>query len=338
MSSLDELLLSISAMPQMAPELPSHPDLLLYAPCPIKLAVKDRIEAICRESTANGQALNNYIPMGCTSVDPYDPLYQEKDEARLPSVIASIGFGDFFRKEFVKTFLDSDLFQAVLPRKVHPMHEQAGTLDTRGHYVVYGVTPYVFLVDETRLGDLPLPASWADLLHPRYKGHINMCGDGDDMADAVLIGLFKDFGMEGIKLFADNTCRLMHSSTMVKTAGMAKTGSISILPYFFAESTKQPKYMKMIWPQEGAAASPLYFLAKRRERARVASLVDFFTQGFGQIESARWFLPLGGPMPESLPEGARIKWVGWDYIYNNDITAVRDVLNAEFRAMLGILR
>lgn len=335
MKTLDDLMLSIQRQGQEDRAAPERLDLLLYAPCPVKLAVKERIDDIALRAGAAGAPLDVNIPMGCTSVDPFDPLYKTQDAARLPGIIASIGFGDFFRTEFVQRFVDSGTFGAVLPESVHPMHQAAGTLDPQGHYVVYGVTPYVFLVDTQRLGDIPAPQCWADLLDPRYKGQVNMCGDGDDMADAVLMSFYKDFGMDGLQRFAANTHGLMHSSRMAKAGGADKAGGIYIIPYFFAETTRQPAHMRMIWPTDGAAASPLYFLAKRSEHGRLKALTDFFTAGFGQIDSARWFLPLGGPMPASLPQGAGLKWVGWDFIRSRDITAMRDELGAAFRGMVG---
>jgi ABC-type Fe3+ transport system substrate-binding protein len=121
---------------------------------------------------------------------------------------------------------------------------------------------------------------------------------------------------------------------MGKSGGAAKAGGIYIIPYFFAETSLQPAHMRVIWPEDGTAASPIYFLAQRKARPRLDKLLSFFTRGFGEIPSARWFLPLGGPLPENLPLDARIKWVGWDFIRENDITAVRDELNSTFRRLV----
>jgi len=333
MKTLDELIFSVTH-PEDDDAAAGVPDLLLYSPCPVKLAVKDGIDAVVARMAAEGYEPCVHIPMGCTSVDPYDPLYRETDPERLPDIIASIGFGDFFREEFVQRFVQTGEFSAVLPEAVSPLHARNGLLDPSGHYVLYGLTAYMFLVDTKRLGDLPVPRRWADLLDPVYRGHINMCGDGDDMADAVLINIYKDFGMDGIRRFAANTHGLMHSSRMAKSGGVAKSGAIYVIPYFFAESTKQPEHMQVVWPEDGAAASPLYFLVKTSARDRLKPLVDFFIHGFGQIDSARWFLPVGGPMPDNLPEDALVKWVGWDYIRSNDITGIRDMLNASFRTLV----
>lgn len=337
MQSLDELILSVSRMAEEDRQRPADLDMLFYCPCPVKLALKERVDAIAAQAEAAGDPLSIVIPMGCTSVDPFDPLHRETDPDRLPGIIASIGFGDFFRRHFVTRFVDTGLFAAVLPEQVTPLHRAAGIVDPLGRYTVYGLTPYVMLVDTQALGDAPVPSRWEDLLDPRYRGRINMCGDGDDMADAVLLLLLKEFGWEGVERFAANTRGLLHSSRMALSGGPGKGGAISILPYFFAETTRQPAHMRVVWPADGTAASPLYFLAKKSARPRLDPLLRFFTEGFGQVQSARWFLPLGGPLPPGLPAGARIKWIGWDFIRENDITALRDELNVRFREMVRVL-
>ncbi len=335
MSGLEDLMVSIRRMGREDSEPgPDKPvDLLLYAPCPVKLSVRDAVESIAQEHADENGPLRVHIPMGCTSIDPYDPVYQERDPDRLPGVIASIGFGDFWRKEFVDRHVSAGVFQAVLPDKVNPLYEQAGLLDPAGCYTVYGVTPYILVVDEKSLSGLPLPRAWEDLLHPRYQGKIVMCGDGDDMADAVLLNIYKDFGPEGIRALAKNTKGLAHSSTLAKLAGGsdAAAGAISIMPVFFALSTKHPPHVRVIWPKDGAAASPLYFLARKKERARLAPLITFFTQGFPAIESARLFMPLGDTGPSLFPSEARIKWLGWDFVAAHEVNRLRDEMAALFR-------
>ena len=339
MKALDELIFSIRRMGEEddGPKVSEKPvDLLLYAPCPVKLVMKDRIDRIISDFAVRGTALNVHIPMGCTSIDPYDPIYREENPDKLPAVIGSIGFGDFWRKEFVDQHVRAGVFKSALPVKVNPLHEQAGLIDPQGIYTIYGVTPYVFMVDIRRLGGLPTPRTWADLLDRRYQGEVIMCGDGDDMADAVILNIYKEFAIDGLMALADNCKGLMHSSSMVKSAGSAdeKAGSVYIIPAFFAASTQQPEYIRVIWPEDGAAASPLYFLAKKNAHERLAELIAFFTAGFASIESAAWFAPLDASVPARLPAEARLKWVGWDFIEDNDVNFLRDSLNAQFRSMV----
>ena len=307
-------------------------DLLLYAPCPVKLVVKERLEAIAAAATP---PLSTHIPMGCTSVDAYDPLYMETDVEKLPAVIASIGFGDFWRREFVQRFVQAGVFESVRPRTVNPLYEAAGMLDHAEAYTIYGVTPYIFLVDHKKLGEIPAPVSWADLMHPRYRGQLVMCGDGDDMADAVLLNVYKEFGDAGLAGLAANIKSFMHSSRMAKVSGTdaPDAGGVFIIPLFFAESTKLPEHVEVVWPEDGAAASPLYFLAKKSERQRLAPVLDFFVHGFGDIDSATWFMPVDGSRPSRLPAHAKLKWVGWDFVENNNVNSLRDLLVIKFKRL-----
>ena len=338
MITLDELLLSIrETSKEQRPQLPATPpDLLLYAPCPVKLLIKEHIDGIIAGYADQGIRLSAHIPMGCTSIDPYDPICWEEDPERLPAVIASIGFGDFWRRPFVDRHVRTGLFAAAHPPLLHPLHEKAGLTDPRGAYTLYGVTPYVFLVDTHRLGGRPVPQSWEDLLHPRYEGEIIMCGDGDDMADAVILNIYKDFGREGLDALAANCKGMMHSSAMVKSLGATShgTAAIFILPIFFAESKQQPGHIKVIWPADGAAASPLYFLAKKHAHSRLSRLIDFFTTGLASVESAVWFAPMSAAAPARLPSSAKLKWVGWEFIEDNDVNTLRDQLCGHFRDKL----
>ncbi len=336
MQELQKLIHSIVRMGDEADlSIQSKTDLLLYAPCPVKLAVKDQVDRIAEEMRGSGEEVLVHVPMGCTSIDPYDPLYRQTDSDRLPAIIASIGFGDFWRQEFVERFVRPGVFGAVLPPAINPMIERAGMIDPRGCYTIYGATPYIFLVDSNRLGLLPVPRTWDDLLDPRYREEIVLCGDGDDLADAVILNIFRERGMEGLRQLAGNVKGIMHSSKMAMIAGSAdpEAAAVFIIPAFFAESTKRQPHLRIVWPEDGAAASPLYFLARKSEHKRLAKLISFFTEGFAKIESASWFAPLGRTDLSCFPPGAGLKWVGWDFIETNDVNRLRDELNASFRLM-----
>ena len=76
------------------------------------------------------------------------------------------------------------------------------------------------------------------------------------------------------------------------------------------------------------------FLAQKSQHERLAPLLAFFASGFASIESAGWFAPMDGSQPSPLPPEASLKWVGWDYVEDNDVNALRDKLNALFRTMV----
>ena len=62
-------------------------------------------------------------------------------------------------------------------------------------------------------------------------------------------------------------------------------------------------------------------------------MLDFFANGFGGIDSAAWFVPVDGSRPSQLPAGAKLKWVGWDFVESNDVNSLRDILALKFRRL-----
>ena len=55
---------------------------------------------------------------------------------------------------------------------------------------------------------------------------------------------------------------------------------------------KRVVHVEVVWPEDGAAASPLYLLAQKTEKQRLAPVLDFFANDFGDIDSAAWFIPM----------------------------------------------
>ena len=131
------------------------------------------------------------------------------------------------------------------------------------------------------------------MLDSQYRNEIVMCGDGDDMADAVVLNIYKEHGIEGLKQLAGNVKSIMHSSQMAKIAGSAdpEAAAVYFIPAFFAESAKRADHVRVVWPEDGAAASPLYFLAKKSERERLTDLISFFTDGFAPSRAPPGLLP-----------------------------------------------
>ena len=66
MQTLDDLMLSIRHMGEEdQPALSEDPvDLLLYAPCPVKLSIKYHIDRILEDLAAKGLTATAHIPMG----------------------------------------------------------------------------------------------------------------------------------------------------------------------------------------------------------------------------------------------------------------------------------
>jgi ABC-type Fe3+ transport system substrate-binding protein len=94
------------------------------------------------------------------------------------------------------------------------------------------------------------------------------------------------------------------------------------MPYFFTKMAKGGGPMKPIWPKDGAIISPIFMLSKNSKSEKIKPLVDFFSSvEVGEILSHNGLFPSTNPKVDNrLPKGSEFMWMGWDYIYDIDIS------------------
>jgi ABC-type Fe3+ transport system substrate-binding protein len=313
---------------------PCKPDFLGYVVCPIKHLYKEGYEeSVQRHYDETGERFVSFVPMGCGGPDPYEEVWDAENEDELPDMIASVGFGSFYRTEFRKKFLEKGIFTSVQPQPVPEPFASAGLADPKGWYTIYSVFTYIMLVDFKKLGDLPVPESWGDLLNPVYEKNIIIGGSDDAVNEVLLMNIFKDFGEEGLRKLAPNIKEAWHASQMAKAAGssMSKGAAIYILPWFFAMSCPNTEHTKIVWPKDGALASPMYLLVKKSARDRLKPVIDFMTgTALGEMTEKSYFPTLLPVKERRLPADAKIKWIGWDFIHSHDMKTFSDELNERF--------
>jgi len=97
--------------------------------------------------------------------------------------------------------------------------------------------------------------------------------------------------------------------------------TITIMPYFFTKMTKVGGTMVSQWPDDGAIISPIFMLTKREKVEEMAPLIDFLSsKAVGDILSHKGFFPSVNPDVENqTPKDKTYKWLGWDYIYQNNL-------------------
>ena len=144
---------------------------------------------------------------------------------------------------------------------------------------------------------------------------------------------YKEFGIDGIKAMERSVCTGMHPAEMVKMAGKGAAGSpaIHILPYFFAKTKRRMDKTEIIWPSDGALISPVTMLVKKEKVDEVREITDFLTgTRLGNVFSKALF-PSVHPDVENEFDGDRIiKWLGWDYMKNNDLSKIKQTIKANF--------
>jgi ABC-type Fe3+ transport system substrate-binding protein len=342
---LEDRIEQTAKKPLVATEIPpeGHLDFLVYIVCPLKHLFREGLEAVLQDyRRKTGQVFNCFVPMGCGGPDPYEDIWKVADIEEFPDLVVSVGFDNLFKQSFLENYIAKGYFQAVQPQPVAPVFTASGLVDPAGWQTVYGIFPYIIMADRRKLGDLPAPQHWSDLLDPVYQKKIIIGGSLDDLSEVLLLNFYKDFGADGIKRLAANVKDAWHASKMAKTAGSGhpEGAAIYVIPWFFAETCPHRGNVTLIWPAEGALASPLYLLAKAVKLEKLRVVLDYVTGAeFGQKAAETRFPMLNPAVDNGLPANAGFKWLGWDYIRSVNLEALleqsREIFLAAMRKEAG---
>lgn len=311
-------------------------DFIGYTYCPLKHTFKECFEEVLKDyvKKTGDTGFKYYVPSGCSSENPYDDLWESETIDQLPEVIAGAGFGDFFRQDFFDRFISKGYFKAIQYQGIHKEFSDAGLVDPKGWYTVYSVFPLVMLVDIKKLGELPMPRKWSDLLNPFYKDNIVIGASHGDIHEELLLHIYKEHGEAGLISLASNVKTGWHASQMAKAAGSANSSgaAVYVIPWMFAKSCPRTEATGVVWPQDGALVTPMYILVKEAASEKYKPFIDFLTGSFyGKKSADNYFPAANSEVDNKLPEGAAFKWLGWDYIRSQPLEQLTD-------SVLGIFK
>ncbi len=302
---------------------PGHLNFLGYLVCPLKHQFREGFEAVLQQHW--GESVNPpncYAPMGCGGDDPCENIWQAPTGAAFPDLVMSVGFDNLFKKAFRDRLVATGHFQAAPAQPVPEAFREL--VDPLGAYTVYGLFPYVMMIDRLKLGNRPMPRRWEDLLDPLYEGDVTIGGSGDEVNELLLLEAFARGGAAGVRRLARNVKMIWHAAQMAKTAGSGSPdgAAIYILPWFFAKTCPRVGVVEIVWPEDGALVNPMYVLVKKDFPAALQPLRDYVLgPEFGRAIAESFFPSPHPAVVNPLPEGARFKWLGWDYIHNHDLEA-----------------
>jgi len=267
---------------------------------------------------------------------PYVDTIETVDE--LPDIIVSADFNSFYYHSFYKRFVEPG--HLVGYGRVNPSEAfaAAGLPDPKGEYFLFGVNPLVLVADLDQVGDRPLPTCWADILEPIWSRDITLRGNADFFCHAVLLPIFQAGGNEALLQLAPNVRQGLHPAQMVKLIDSGQGGALYVMPEFFAHRVKNQSRIKIIWPTDGALASPVTLQVKREKVAELKPVLEWLTGP----ELARALVGARFPVPHAEIEGelqhAPLKWLGWDWLRQNDIRQVNAGIDRIFLpAVKGVL-
>ncbi len=260
---------------------------------------------------------------------PYVNHIKSIDE--LPDIIISSDFNAFFYHRFYDTFVRPGHFIDVMDFRPNAAFERAGITDPRHQYTMLCVNPLIVVSDLEKVGNRPLPRYWSDLLDPAWHHSITLRGNEHFFCHAVLLPFYKEHGLSAMKALADNVFDGRHPAQMVKSAGSGQSAALYVMPYFFARKIPPKKPIELIWPRDGALASPVTLLVKKKTAEQLKPIIDYLMgEALARIFVAAYFPSPHPSIEHPLPENAGLKWLGWDYIHANDLEAVNADIDRVF--------
>jgi ABC-type Fe3+ transport system substrate-binding protein len=303
-------------------------DFLGNVVCPLKSIFLKELELKVEEyRKSTGRILKYHIPGGCGRTDEYDDIWKTDYVDELPDLIFSKDLGQFVSKEFIVKFIKKGYFKSPLGKNVHEEFIDAGCIDPEGEYWIYSVAPTVMLIDKIKLGNLPEPRIWNDLLKPQYKNNIIIGGRCGKVSSMLLPYIYKERGEDGLKRLASNVKDVWSAPDMAKVTGInnKKGAAINVINWSFAKLCPNRERVSILWPEDGAVISPFYMLSKKSKIDELSVILDIFLGSeYGQKAADMFYPSVNIEVDNHLPENAKFKWLGWDYVKNNDFEKIKD--------------
>jgi len=295
-------------------------------PCPIRIPLLEKFESYLLKQDKSVVDNIGYelkaasMGLGWLKND----VINNDNPDNLSDIFISAGFDLFFEKDLMGKFKEKKVFKDMSGINNYNKdfeNEYISLKDPKGDYSMLGVVPAVFLVNTELLNGRKAPESWEEILKDEFHNSISLPVSDFDLFNSILIHIYKKFGEDGIKKLSENLLSNLHPSQMVKSHVKPEPPTITIMPYFFTKTVRENSPMKFIWPKDGAIISPIFMLTKKDKENDIGDLAKYLaSEEIGEVFAIKGLFPSVNPNVENIiPEGGKFMWVGWDYIYDNDI-------------------
>ncbi|MDC7233860.1 MAG: ABC transporter substrate-binding protein [Spirochaetales bacterium] len=297
-------------------------------PCPVRLPLLEQFNAFNEEyKKSHSIHINHELKAASMGLDWVQENLEGVTEAdKLPDLFLSAGFDMFFDEQKIGKFKKAGVFEDTtgLP-EFNSLFDGLDLKDPRGHYGMISVVPAVFLINLQVLGDRPVPRSWEDVLAPEFEKRVSLPVGDFDLFNGILLNIHKVYGDEGVRKLGRSLLESMHPSQMVKSnKSKNEKPIVTIMPYFFTKMVKEGGGMEAVWPEDGAIISPIFMLSKKQKIEKLQPVIDFFaSREVGEVLAHNGLFPTVHPEVDNrIPASNTFMWLGWDYIYSNDIASL----------------
>ena len=308
-------------------------------PCPVKNPL---LEGLKKFQSETGMKINHELKAASSGLDWLkEDVIKANHPEKLADMFISAGFDLFFEDELMGKFKHEGIFKDITGMTEYNKdfnNENISLKDPDGDYSMLAVVPAVFLVNTDALGDRPFPKSWADLLKPEFENSVSLPISDFDLFNAILISIYKNYGEEGVRNLGKTLLQNMHPSQMVKSDRKKDNKPIvTIMPYFFTKMVKEGGPMAAVWPSDGAIISPIFMLSKKQKIEKLQPVIDFFaSKDVGETLAHSGLFPSVHPdVDNRIEEGKEFMWLGWDYIYSQDIAGLINHCETIFNESVG---
>ena len=267
---------------------------------------------------------------------PYIDTIKSADE--IPDVIVSSDVNSFLHHRFMKELLPAGGFTSLNSPDLNSDFANTGYLDPKGRYTMLSANLLVLVVNKQKAASFKIPSRWPDLLKDEYKNSIVIRGQDGFFCNGVLMPFHQLFGMEGVRKLAGAVRDGMHPAEMVEDIerGRQEAAPFYIMPLFFAKRLKDSRQFEIVIPEDGAIVSPVFMLMRGSRASDAAAIADFIMgREMSQACADAGFPSVRADVENNLPQGAKLLWMGWDYLESQDPAEVKDLIERTFKESRG---
>ena len=287
-------------------------------PCPVRIPLLEGFEkylADNKDIKVKYELKAAYSGLGWIK----DEVIDKNDIDKLADMFISAGFDLFFDKDLMGKFKEQGIFKDMTGIEKYNTdfdNENIHLKDPHGDYSMIGVVPAIFIVNKAALNGREVPRSWEDLLKPEFAKSVSLPIADFDLFNSILIHIYKLYGFEGVKSLGHSLLSNLHPAQMVE----AKEPVVTIMPYFFSKMVPEKGPKEVIWPKEGAIISPIFMLTKASKAKELDKIIKFMSgKAVGDTLANQGLFPSVHPEVKNPVNGRPMLWVGWDFIYSNDM-------------------
>ena len=119
----------------------------------------------------------------------------------------------------------------------------------------------VLMVNKSQLGGLPPPATWADVLDPKFRGKLIIADPANSStAYTILWGVEKMLGAEGLKALANNVKVTASAPTVLRSVGQGEFAiGLTFESNAYAYVAGGQKEIMLAYPADGTYTTPEFF-------------------------------------------------------------------------------